>query len=751
MTRRSFFGKAGGLSALAIFPHAAAEEAARSLSSVRPSSEAASEALHRTVQGEVEPWPGGEVGNAAFRLTLSPREGLRKTRVLHVPSGLPLADADYSYSFGRPDFHESRLAQSVEGSSEVSLRGSVLGGQLEILHQFRVPHGKPWMEEEITLANRGSVSLDLSSERCGFVLPLPLSQGEVSGKWRELRFTAIPYRREPGGHRSQYADFSLAQILTQPYFSELWTYETTPTPAYASEGWVWTDGRQGFLITKYSQQGMEWALLDRVQVEGDQSGLRWGGYGIYRGNPERGAWLSPGESHRFGVTRLTAFPGGMVEGFYAFREEMAERGHGCPQGFNPPVHWNELYDNKLWWLPGVDQDDPENRKKYYTLADMKEEAAKARAIGAEALYMDPGWDTNFASKVWDESRLGSYKSFTEMLRRDYGLKSSLHTPLSGWCNPSSYPPEMYRLDRFGRRLRWEKAWGAGASPLCGVSYGYLEETARRLKALAREGAAYFMFDGTAYHGPCWDPQHGHRVPAEREEHVQGLCRLARMVHAEYPQVLIEMHDPVVGGTTIRYTPTYYGHGRAPEGEAFSRALGFDSVWAFELMWMPMEDLLSGRAIALYYYNLAYALPLYIHIDLRTDNQNALVFWWNASTCRHLGIGGTPKDAAVQKAHREAMATYRRLEPFFKAGAFYGVDETVHVHVHPTEQAAVINCFNLEERLARREVEFIPGKYGLDAKRAFTFTGVPAREMASGYTLIFDVPARGHRLAEVRAA
>jgi hypothetical protein len=258
-----------------------------------------------------------------------------------------------------------------------------------------------------------------------------------------------------------------------------------------------------------------------------------------------------------------------------------------------------------------------------------------------------------------------------------------------------------------------------------------------------------MFDGTAYHGECWDPKHGHRVPAGREEHVQGLCRLARMVHAEYPQVLIEMHDPVVGGTTIRYAPTYYGHGRAPEGEEFSRALGFDSVWAFELMWMPMEDLLSGRAITLYYYNLAYGLPLYIHIDLRTDNQNALVFWWNASTCRHLGIGGTHKDAAVQGAHKEAMATYRRLEPFFKAGTFYGVDEAVHVHVHPTEQAAVINCFNLEERPGRREVEFIPGKFGLDAKRAYTITGVSAREIGDGYTLIFDVPALGHRLAEVR--
>jgi len=33
----------------------------------------------------------------------------------------------------------------------------------------------------------------------------------------------------------------------------------------------------------------------------------------------------------------------------------------------------------------------------------------------------------------------------------------------------------------------------------------------------------------------------------------------------------------------------------------------------------MDDLLRGRAWP-YYYNLAYSLPLYIHIDLRTDNQ-----------------------------------------------------------------------------------------------------------------------------------
>ena len=726
VTRRTFLGRAGVISAVGTFARHTNEQTALPLR-----------------------WAGGEVGNPTFHLTLSPSQGLKKTRLMHAPSGLLLADGDYSYSFGQPEFQESSISEDKDGSRVVSLRGSALGSQLEVVHDFRVPGDQPWVEEQIALANRGSTPLDLQYGRCGFVLPLLLSDGRVSGHWGAFKFTAIPYRREPKGHRDQYADFFLMQIVTAQYSSELWTRETTVTPTYASEGWAWTDGKLGFLLTKYSQEAMEWSLLDRVPLGAGRGGLRWGGYGIYRGDPEHGAWLLPGELHRFGVTRLTAYEGGILEGFYTFREEMSARGHGCPAGFDPPVHWNELYDNELWWLPDEQQNNPEMRKKYYTLAAMKEEAAKARAIGCEALYMDPGWDTSFASKIWDEARLGAYKSFTEVLKREYALESSLHTPLSGWCDPSSYSPEMYRLDRFGRRLVWSKEWGFEASTLCGASRQYIEETARRLKMLARDGAAYFMFDGTMYHGECWDPEHGHRVPARREEHVRSLCRLARMVHTEYPQVLIEMHDPVVGGQNIRYAPTYYGHGRAPEGEGFPEAPGFDSVWAFELMWMPMEDLLSGRAITLYYYNLAYGLPLYIHVDLRTDNQNALVFWWNASTCRHLGIGGTHKDPAVQRAHSEAMATYRRLESFFKAGAFYGLNETVHLHTHPTEPAAVINCFNLDDHPVEQEVQFVPERFRLDAKRPYNITGVSAHASVKGYVLLFKVPARGHQLAEIQ--
>ena len=74
-----------------------------------------------------------------------------------------------------------------------------------------------------------------------------------------------------------------------------------------------------------------------------------------------------------------------------------------------------------------------------------------------------------------------------MLRREYGLKLSLHTPLSGWCDPSSYSREIDRMNRDGSRVEMS---------LCGASRQYVDETLSRFLALARGGAAFFMFDGT---------------------------------------------------------------------------------------------------------------------------------------------------------------------------------------------------------------------------------------------------------------
>jgi len=695
--------------------------------------------------------------NAHWRLDLAAGEGLN-VELTSASSGITLAQGPYSYSFGSPSFADIH-SDHEDHPHTLSLMGQVSG--FAVQHTFRISPTEPWIDEQVTIVSRSAVPVSLPYGRGGFVLPVVMHEASADGPLRDFKFVAVPFRREPGGDRKQYADYSIAQVLSECRRSELratlpvarWgravvprIFETgvihTDYPLYASEGWVLTDGRRGFLITKYSQNGMEWALLDRVPLDNNRVGLRWGGFGIYEGDPEHGAWIDSNSSYSFGVTRVTAFEGGIREGFYAFRREMESRGHGCRKDFNPPVHWNELYDNRLWWLPDWGMEKPENRKKYYGVNDLKIEAAKARDIGCEALYLDPGWDTAFASKIWDEPRLGPLSEFTAVLRRDYGLSLSLHTPLSGWCDPSSYPRETDRMNPDGTRMDLS---------LCGASRQYINETRKRLDDLARGGARFFMFDGTMCNGPCWDPAHGHRVPSGRQEHVETTNELVRLVHDRYPEVLVEMHDQMLGGTHLRYVPTYFGHGAGNRERNQTEAQGFDSIWAFELMWDPMTDLVGGHSIALYYFNLAYSLPLYIHIDLRKDNAQCLMFWWNASTCRHLGVGGTNSDPAVREAQRTAMATYRKLEALFKRGTFYGIDELTHVHTALDGSAAVVNCFNLEDRPVRRSVEIDPEQVGLRRVSSYHVSGAASRATEKGYTIAVELPSYGHALVELHEA
>ena len=76
--------------------------------------------------------------------------------------------------------------------------------------------------------------------------------------------------------------------------------------------------------------------------------------------------------------------------------------------------------------------------------------------------------------------------------------------------------------------------------------------------------------------------------------MEATNRLAFLVHAQYPEVLIEMHDQMLGGTSLRYVPTYYGYGKRQGEAAASGTHGFDTVWAFELMW-ESHDRPGGRA------------------------------------------------------------------------------------------------------------------------------------------------------------
>jgi len=388
------------------------------------------------------------------------------------------------------------------------------------------------------------------------------------------------------------------------------------------------------------------------------------------------------------VTRFVSLQAGYEPASRAFRNMLDEKGCRFPKDYNPPVHWNELYDNPEWNLgsPGHPPGKRMTRPLAYTRRLLLEEADKAREYHCEALYLDPGWDTDFGSLLWGEAWLGERENFIRQVWQEYGLRVSLHAPLATWMSwdgrsVDTWPAEAARMDADGNLLQ---------GSICLGAQQYRDEAEKRLLAHCADGVVFLMFDGNWWNGGCWNPGHGHPVPYTLESHCRANLELAQRIHSRYPDILIELHDMVAGGSVLRYTPVYYKYGLPGS---------YDENWGFELMWQPMEDIRSGRARALYYYNLACNIPAYLHIDLRDDNQNLLVFWWYASTCRHLGIGGTHDDPAVAEGHRQAMRRYRSLDRFYKRGDFYGISEAIHVHALPQENAFVVNLFNLsnEER------------------------------------------------------
>ena len=163
----------------------------------------------------------------------------------------------------------------------------------------------------------------------------------------------------------------------------------------------------------------------------------------------------------------------------------------------------------------------------------------------------------------------------------------------------------------------------------------------------------------------------------------------------------------------------------------------------------MADIKAGRARTLYEYNLGCNVPVYLHIDLRKDNPNCLVLWWYASTCRHLGIGGTHPDPAVVAAQQAAMRRYHEMERFFKRGEFVGLSEEVHAHVLPAERACVINVFNLSDQKREVTASVSLGDLGLPEGEDYHISADWARVEAGRLTVGNVLPAWGADVVEVR--
>ena len=131
-----------------------------------------------------------------FRFNLKTGTGLQ-AELIHVPTGLKLAEGDYSYSFGLPAF----LPPSIDYDGDVKVLGLVgtTASGLEIRQQYRIPKDSPWIEEEITLTNLSEHPVALPDLRAGFVLPVTMEGGAVDSPLKDFKYTAVGV--SPGAHR----------------------------------------------------------------------------------------------------------------------------------------------------------------------------------------------------------------------------------------------------------------------------------------------------------------------------------------------------------------------------------------------------------------------------------------------------------------------------------------------------------------------------------------------------------------------
>jgi hypothetical protein len=665
--------------------------------------------------------PRNVIENGAFRLALDvSSEGLHAVLV-DRRSGLRLADGPLVYRTDAAG-HENPvtlsqltdLAVSVE-RDRLIIRGTLTG--LRVEHIFTLPPDKPVMDETLRLTNPTPDVISLPDFECGFTRLLKDESGRISADLAGDRWVAVPHRKRAEDPKERFLDFSASDMADKPGFEAhpdaVQGANYRPSRHRYSDGWTWTHGGKALGIYKYSQEAMLFSVLSTVKT-GGRTLLRFGGTATIMGEPAVLTRLRPGKTADLGLTRYQTFDGGWREAMYGFRRFLDERGCRFPTSYDPPVHWEQLYDMEGAW---------DHRAEQYTKAAIEREAQKAVDYGCEAIYLDPGWDTKFASFFWGSAWLGPMKAFVNEMRCRYGLKVSLHTPLATWMS-LDIPMGPPAIDTYpaAARLLPPSPQGSGAKApvrrlpiICLGSRQYLEAAEQRLLDLCAAGATFLMFDGNFWNGGCLNPDHGHPVPYTFEDHIRANVDLAARIHAKYPGVLIEMHDMIAGGNPVRDTPLYYTYGLPGS---------WDENWGYELMWDSMADIKALRCLSLYYSNLSCNIPFYLHVNLRGDNTNAIVLWWYASTCRHLGIGGTAEDPAVVAAQKAAMKRYRAVEDLYKRGEFFGLSE--EIHVHSLGNRVAVNVFNLDDRNRTIEGSIRLADLGLDPARAYVFDEPLAR-------------------------
>ena len=615
--------------------------------------------------------------------------------------GLIFADQAYRYGLsgsvrGGITFANDELIERDcrHDGPDVTVKGRFAQAGIELQQVFHAEQA--YLDEVVTLRNVSEQSVELESLEIGFVASLENRPG-----WR---LCAIPFRVQLDG---TVHDYPVEVLIGGDFGNATYTDPNRLEPDVIDEGylrseaWAWFNGESGLAIMKYNNAAIELSVAAPKTDDGGST-LRFGGVGFsLYGEPSTGRHLLPGEQITFGVTRYMFFEGGLNQAFSCYRDWIDSKGHGFCDDYNPPVNWNELYD--LGWH----HNDMTELKKLYTRENLLREAEKAVACGCELLYLDPGWEVIEGTTQWDESRLGPVTELVETLKKDYGLKLGYRTILRCF---EEYWPEEYLVKHADRTkgpllVKDSETGQVGHfREVCLCNDAFFQEKLRRILEISRQGVEFMMLDEMDWRGGCCDAGHGHPVPCSPFDHTMAVYSLARQVRQACPGLTVEVHDPVWPWFTSIYVPTYFQQGFGDKG-------AYEENWGFEYMWDCINDLRSGKALALYYYNLGCSIPLYLHITMAADNDNCLFFWWAASTVRHLGVGGKNSHKSIEPkgglpeydkekrfaAYQEQMKVYKRLKPLFVRGTFHGLAENIHLHTLRDACGGVINVFNITDR------------------------------------------------------
>lgn len=547
------------------------------------------------------------------------------------------------------------------------------------------------IDEHVTITNTGDDTVFLAR------LDIGLQIVTLGKEWRAV---AVPFLVQPNGleYDIDMTKLTSGKVKNPSYRTDCpyWP-DTCDGDELRSEAWFLHAEDHGLLVIKYNALDIEYSMLaardGTIRIGG-------AGFSLYH-EPARATTIVPGANYTFGLTRYVWIQDenpihAASRAFYDFLEGM---GHGIPSNYNPPVHWNELYD--VGWY----HSEPAKLAANYTRDALLAEAEKARECHAEALYLDPGWEIYEGSTTWDEARLGPVETFVADLD-SMGLKLSFRTVLrdyKGWI------PEKW-LVRHDERDFKPGFNLANAFPSfregCFIDEGFRAEKLSRVLKPIQAGATFLMVDEHDWRGPCHELAHGHNNPSTAADHINAVFDYCKAIRIETQaatghDLLIEAHDPVWPWSN-RYCPVYYRQG-------FDEEAAYQENWGFEFMWNPIADLRLGKAMSLYYYAASCPIPLYLHINMSHDNEHCLFFWWAASTVRHLGIGGKTCNATICPSNmvhevvvedhfnrcKDAMAEYIAWKAWFVRGRFIGINEDVHLHVLAGIPGGVIVVFNID--------------------------------------------------------